>query len=272
MASIHELVQQASVVREDWNGLNLLHDCASRVAALDLGFAPSATARAPGAPAPRFVYLLGADDYPEAAVPEGAFVVYQGHHGDRGAARADVVLPGAAYTEKSATYVNLEGRTQRTKAAVPVLGDAREDWRVLRAVSEALGRPLPYDTLDAVRARLAEVAPHLGAPNTVQPPIWLDGFYQRAPAAAAGGAAAGPLRTTVDNFFMTDAIRWDGAAARPAAGPSRALRRGSARPGTRSEHGGAPPQDAASCAARSRRPPPPLPAPPALPRPAPPSP
>jgi hypothetical protein len=208
LSSIHELVQQAGVVREDWNGLNILHDCASRVAALDIGFAPSAAARAPGAPPARFVYLLGADDYAEDAVPEGAFVVYQGHHGDRGAARADVVLPGAAYTEKAATYVNVEGRAQRTKAAVPVLGDAREDWRIVRAVSEALGKPLPYDSVDALRARMAELAPHLAAPNTVQPPVWLDGFYQRSAAEPAGKPAPGPLRSSVDNFFMTDAIRW----------------------------------------------------------------
>jgi anaerobic selenocysteine-containing dehydrogenase len=82
------------------------------------------------------VFLFGADDYDEAAVPENAFVVYQGHHGDKGAARADVVLPGAAYTEKSGLYVNFEGRVQQTRAAVPLAGDAREDWKIVRALSE----------------------------------------------------------------------------------------------------------------------------------------
>lgn len=122
------------MVRPDWNGYNVLHESASRVAALDIGFQPSASARSAG-PA-KFVYLLGADDYAEAEVPAGAFVVYQGHHGDKGATRADVVLPGAAYTEKSGLYVNFEGRVQQTRAAVPMVGDAREDWKIVRALSE----------------------------------------------------------------------------------------------------------------------------------------
>ncbi|GBF88631.1 NADH:ubiquinone oxidoreductase 76 kDa subunit [Raphidocelis subcapitata] len=207
LKALHEFAESAGVVREGWNGFNVLHDCASRVAALDIGFAPSAASRAPGAGAARFVYLLGADDWEDAAVPDGAFVVYQGHHGDRGAARADVVLPGAAYTEKAGTYVNLEGRAQRTRAAVPVVGDAREDWRIVRAVSEAVGAPLPYDDADALRARLGELAPHLVTTGAIQPPLWLDGQYPRTlEADAAAAPAAGPLRTTIDNFYMTDAI------------------------------------------------------------------
>lgn len=99
----------------------------------------------------------------------------QGHHGDRGAARANVVLPGAAYTEKSGLYVNFEGRVQATRAAVPLVGDAREDWQVVRALSEILGARLPYDSQAAVRARLAEVAPHFAAVNAVQRPVWLNG-------------------------------------------------------------------------------------------------
>ena len=217
LRAVHEVVDAAGVVRDGWNGFNVLHDSASRVAALDLGFAPSAAARAPGAAqAAEFVYLLGADDFADEDVPAGAFVVYQGHHGDRGAARADVVLPGAAYTEKAGTYANLEGRVQRTRAAVPVVGDAREDWRIVRAVSEALGAPLPYDDDDGVRRRLGEVAPHLaraGGGGSLEPPVWLDGQVGRALDAAASGSgsggaapAAGPLRSTVSNFFWTDAI------------------------------------------------------------------
>lgn len=194
------------VVREDgWNGYNVLHDSASRVAALDIGFAPSAAARAAPVGSAEFVYLLGADDYDASAVPDNAFVVYQGHHGDRGAARADVVLPGAAYTEKSGTYVNLEGRVQRTRAAVPTLGDAREDWKILRAVSEALGAPLPYDDADALRRRMAEVAPHLGVVSEVQPPVWMNGHFIRT-LDGAKAPAPGPLRSTIDSFFQTDAI------------------------------------------------------------------
>ncbi|KIZ05603.1 NADH dehydrogenase (ubiquinone) Fe-Sprotein 1 [Monoraphidium neglectum] len=204
--ALHSLVEGALVVRDDgWNGFNVLHDSASRVAALDIGFAPSAASRAPGAKPAEFVYLLGADDYDAAAVPDGAFVVYQGHHGDKGAARADVVLPGAAYTEKSGTYVNLEGRVQRTRAAVPPVGDAREDWKILRAVSEALGAPLPYDDVDAVRRRLADVAPHLAVVSEAQPAVWMNGHYART-LDGAKPAAAGPLRTTIESFFQTDAI------------------------------------------------------------------
>jgi hypothetical protein len=99
------------VVKEGWNGYNVIHDNASRVAALDIGFLPSANARKHSGPV-KMVYLLGADDFSEEDVPKDAFVVYQGHHGDQGAVRANVVLPGAAYTEKAGTYVNFEGRVQ----------------------------------------------------------------------------------------------------------------------------------------------------------------
>ncbi|KAF8071212.1 NADH dehydrogenase [ubiquinone] iron-sulfur protein 1 [Scenedesmus sp. PABB004] len=206
LGAVHGLVEAAGVVKEGWNGYNVLHDNASRVAALDIGFAPSAAARS-GKAAAKFVYLLGADDWADAEVPADAFVVYQGHHGDKGAARADVVLPGAAYTEKAGTYVNFEGRVQATRAAVPLLGDARDDWKILRAVSEVLGAPLPYDTREGLAARLAELAPHLAVRESVQAPVWLNGQYAKAMAArASGGVAAGPLRSSVSNFFMTDAI------------------------------------------------------------------
>ena len=193
------------VVRDDgWNGYNVLHDSASRVAALDIGFAPSAAARAAPVGSAEFVYLLGADDYVATAVPENAFVVYQGHHGDRGAARADVVLPGAAYTETSGTYVNLAGRVQRTRAAVPTVGDAREDWKIVRAVSEVLGAPLPYDDIDTLRRRMADIAPHLGTLSEVQAPVWMNGHFIRTLEGKA--AAPGALRSTIDSFFQTDAI------------------------------------------------------------------
>jgi NADH dehydrogenase (ubiquinone) Fe-S protein 1 len=211
LRAVHDAVAAlGNVVTPDWNGFNVLHASASRVAALDLGFVPSASARqAKGAA--KFVYLLGADDWHPSAVPDGAFVVYQGHHGDKGAARADVVLPGAAYTEKDGTYVNTEGRPQRGRGAVPPPGQARDDWAVLRAVSEVVGQPLPYDSLEQVRARLADVAPHMGRTGEVSAPLWLGG--DRAAKAGlgegAGGAAldaAAPLASPVSNFYMTDAI------------------------------------------------------------------
>jgi len=212
LRAVHDAVAAlGNVVTPEWNGFNVLHACASRVAALDLGFVPSASARGQAAKgaAAKFVYLLGADDWHPSAVPDGAFVVYQGHHGDKGAARADVVLPGAAYTEKDGTYVNTEGRPQRGRAAVPPPGQARDDWAVLRAVSEVVGAPLPYDTLDQVRARLADVAPHLARTGEVSAPLWLGGAAAAKAGLGMGGTAldaSAPLTSPVSNFYMTDAI------------------------------------------------------------------
>jgi NADH dehydrogenase (ubiquinone) Fe-S protein 1 len=195
-----------------WNGFCVLHDAAGAPAALDLGFVPGAAARARDAAGarPSVVYLLGADDVDPALVPDDAFVVYQGHHGDAGAARADVVLPGAAWAEKDATYVNTEGRAQRGRAAVPPPAGARADWAVLRALSEVAGAPLPYDDLAGVRRRLAEVAPHLGRAGAREPALWLPaalgGGAGAAAAAAAGAGAGAPLATRVAEFYQTDAI------------------------------------------------------------------
>merc|ERR1719253_1520732 len=107
------------------------------------------------------VYLLGADELPRDQMSSDAFVVYQGHHGDAGAQMANMILPGAAYTEKHGTYVNMEGRVQVTKKVVTPPGDAREDWAILRAVSEVVGSPLKYDSLEQVRARMGEISPSL---------------------------------------------------------------------------------------------------------------
>ncbi|GAX74691.1 hypothetical protein CEUSTIGMA_g2139.t1 [Chlamydomonas eustigma] len=202
LKSIHSLVEKAGVVRLDWNGFNVIHESASRVAALDLGFQPSVAARSAG-PA-KFVYLLGADDWADSEVPASAFVVYQGHHGDKGASRADVVLPGAAYTEKSGLYVNFEGRVQQTRMAVPLVGDAREDWKIIRALSEVVGKTLPYDSVKGIRSRLASVAPHFSIINDVQGAVWMNGEYMKAFAAQQPSAV--PLVSPINNFFMTDAI------------------------------------------------------------------
>jgi NADH-quinone oxidoreductase subunit G len=105
------------------------------------------------------LWLLNADGFDPARIPASTFVVYQGHHGDGMAARADVLLPGAAYTEKDATWVNTEGRAQRGYRAIHPPGEAREDWRIIRAFSEGVGKTLPYNDLDALRARLASVSP-----------------------------------------------------------------------------------------------------------------
>ena len=159
-----QFASQIGAVRDDWNGFAVLHTAASRVGGLDLGFVPgegglSANAML-GAGAVDVLYLLGVD---EVEMPAGAFVIYQGSHGDRGAHRADVILPGAAYTEKSGTYVNTEGRVQMTSRAVFPPGEAKEDWAILRAVSGSVGKVLPFDTLAQLRKALYAAHPHFAA-------------------------------------------------------------------------------------------------------------
>lgn len=188
----------------DWNGVNVLHREASRVAALDLGFQNFGDAT----PA-KFVYLLGADEVTGADIPKDAFVVYQGHHGDVGASFADVILPGSAYTEKSATYVNTEGRTQVTRAATNAPGAAREDWKIVRALSEYLGAPLPYDDLYAVRDRLGEIAPHFVRHDVIETvsqdivAVGLKDIVGRHHTVRAGTTA---LKNPIGNFYFTDVI------------------------------------------------------------------
>jgi NADH-quinone oxidoreductase subunit G len=174
------------------------------VGGLDLGFTPrdgglDAAAMAK-AGALDVLYNLGAD---EIDIAPGAFVIYQGSHGDRGAARADVILPGAAYTEKSGLYVNTEGRVQLADRANFPPGDAREDWAILRALSEALGRPLPFDSLKALRARLFAAHPHFSALDSIAPapPFDVDRL-----AAAGGACGAVPFVSPIADFYLTNPI------------------------------------------------------------------
>ncbi len=158
-----------------WNGFNMLHHAAARVGGLDLGLVPAkggldvdAMLDAASSGELDVVYLLGADEIDTARLG-GAFVIYQGSHGDRGAHRADVILPGAAYTEKDATYVNTEGRAQMTARAVFPPGEAREDWTILRALSAALGKTLPFDTARQLRAKMFAAHPHLALLDLIVP-------------------------------------------------------------------------------------------------------
>jgi NADH-quinone oxidoreductase subunit G len=191
--------------REDWNGFSVLNIAAARVGALDLGFVPGAggrDARQMAAPAALDVmFLLGAD---EIDVAPGAFLVYIGSHGDRGAQRADVILPGAAYPEKSGIFVNLEGRVQMAGRASFPPGEAREDWAILRALSDALGHRLPYDSLASLRRRMFETHPHLQRIDRIAPGQRPDIV---ALAARSGvpekRAAFGPA---VDDFYLTNPI------------------------------------------------------------------
>jgi NADH-quinone oxidoreductase subunit G len=155
-------------VKDGWNGFGVLHTAAARVGGLDLGFVPGESgldvAGMTAAGVLDVLFLLGAD---EIEVPAGAFVIYQGSHGDKGAHRADVILPGAAYTEKSGTYVNTEGRVQMAARATFPPGDAKEDWAILRALSASLGKPLPFDSLSALRRELYAAHPHFAAVDAV---------------------------------------------------------------------------------------------------------
>ncbi len=211
VAKIHKLANKAGVIKDGWSGLNILHDAASRVTALDVGFVPNAKARETKE-SPKVVYLLGSDDYSDEDVPEDAFVIYQGHHGDKGASRADIVLPGCAYTEKYGTYVNTEGRAQTTKNAVAPIGQARVDWEIVRALSEVCGATLPQNSLDDMRARLAEIAPHLVSRGSIQEPLMSllqNGGFASLMADMAKKTtldASTPLRTSINQFYQTDAI------------------------------------------------------------------
>jgi NADH-quinone oxidoreductase subunit G len=205
LALAHKLAEAAGVVREGWNGFNVLHTAAARVGGLELGFVPGAGGRdvagiLEGAQsgAVEVVYLLGADEIDMARLGK-AFVIYQGHHGDAGAARADVILPGAAYTEKNGTYVNTEGRVQLGRLATFPPGDAREDWKILRALSEPLGHKLPYDNLGQLRQRLIEVNPRFAHVDEVVPAEWVA-------LGAAGPTGSGPFVYPIENYYMTDPV------------------------------------------------------------------
>ncbi|MGB0844257.1 MAG: NADH-quinone oxidoreductase subunit NuoG [Alphaproteobacteria bacterium] len=178
-----KLAEKAKVIRTGWNGFNVLHTAASRVAGLDMGFLPTKgglntkgmlTAASEGKL--KALFLLAADQI--GAFDKGSsFVVYQGHHGDAGAAMADVILPGAAYTEKNGTYVNTEGRAQAGRIAAFPPGEAREDWTILRALSAqlaeaGLGSVLPFDDMSALRRTMIKAAPSMGALGEVAAYAW----------------------------------------------------------------------------------------------------
>ncbi|MCH8918923.1 MAG: NADH-quinone oxidoreductase subunit G [Alphaproteobacteria bacterium] len=199
------VAERFGCVGDDWNGFNLLQRAASRVGGMELGVLPGDGGRdvggiLAGAKSGEIglVWLLGADEIDMTGLGD-AFVVYQGHHGDAGANRADVILPGAAYTEKNATYVNTEGRVQRALAAHFPPGEAKEDWAIIRAFSAVLGKTLAYDSIDALRARMVESNAIFGALDAVVGAPW-------AAFGAAGDMDRAPFVATIDNFYMTDPI------------------------------------------------------------------
>jgi len=196
-------------IKPGWNGFNILHHAAARVGGLDIGFVPhdggldvEGMLDAASAGKLDVVYLLGADQIDMERLGN-AFVIYQGSHGEQGAHRADVILPGAAYTEKSAIYVNTEGRPQMTARAVFPPGEAREDWKIIRALSGVLGKPLPFDSATELRAKLFEAHPHLALLDLVEP----------ADSAAVERLAQKPARAdkerfghAIDDYYLTNPI------------------------------------------------------------------
>jgi NADH-quinone oxidoreductase subunit G len=205
LGTARALAESLGMIRDDWNGFNVLHRAAARVGGLDLGFLPGSGGRdvagilaGCGLGDIDVLYLLGADEL-DLANTGSAFVVYQGHHGDRGAARADVVLPGAAYTEKDGTYVNTEGRAQLGRRAVFPPGEAREDWAILRALSGALGKPLASDSLPELRRQMRAAHPTLGEIDMVAKAAW--GAF-----GSIGPIAATPFVYPIADFYKTDPI------------------------------------------------------------------
>ena len=205
LAAAWRLAESAAALKPDWHGFSMLHTAAARVGALDLGFVPGAE----GLELDRMMgggvdvlWLLAADEFDTARIGPETFVVYQGHHGDRGAARADVILPGAAYTEKDGTYVNTEGRVQRGRRATFAPGEAREDWRIIRAFSDVIGQTLPYDTIDALRARMEQLNPIFARVGLKR-----FGVSDRAgPQGDPAALSADPFVATIADYYQTNTI------------------------------------------------------------------
>jgi len=205
LAAAKAIADATGMVTDGWNGFNVLQTAASRVGGLDIGFVPekdgldtAGILDACGEGKIEVLYLLAADGMEPGKLSD-TFIIYQGHHGDSGAHMADVILPGAAYTEKNATYVNTEGRVQRGHLAVFAPGEAKEDWAIVRALSAVLGKTLKYNTLAEVRARMAAINPVFATLDEVQSAEWTD-------FGTAGDLQSKPLSSHIRNFYMTDPI------------------------------------------------------------------
>jgi NADH-quinone oxidoreductase subunit G len=185
------------LVRDGWNGFNVLHFAAARMGGLMLGYAHDGGIKALAAKAPKLAFFLAADEA-DYTLFAGSFKVYVGHHGDNGAHHADVILPGAAYSEKSGTYVNLEGRVQRGERAVFPPGDAREDWAIFRALSDVVGKRLPFDSLEALRVEMFNAVPALGVEGLADYG-WSEPTL---PSAVNGKITDYPIK----DFYLTNAI------------------------------------------------------------------
>jgi len=211
LSALSNLMSGPKFVREGWNAFNVLHTAAARVGGLDLGFVPgeggqSTDSILAGAEAGDIetVYLLGADEF-DADRLKDAFVIYQGHHGDAGAHVADIILPGCAYTEKDGLYVNTEGRVQMGMRAVPAKGMAKEDWAIIRALSAAVGRVLPFDNQSSLRDQMIEKHPTFGALGYA-PGAMSAADFDMTQLGSEGPLSDAPLKSPVTDFYMTNPI------------------------------------------------------------------
>ena len=186
-----------NLVREGWNGFNVLHFAAARMGGLMLGYAQPGGIADLVAAKPKVLISLGADEV-DFAKFAGSMIVHIGHHGDKAAHVADVVLPGSAFTEKDGTYVNTEGRVQYGEKAVFAPGDAREDWAILRALADALGVSVGFDSFAELRALMVAAVPALGVEGLAD--------YGALPAAPEGARASGVIGYAVKDRYLTNAI------------------------------------------------------------------
>jgi NADH-quinone oxidoreductase subunit G len=204
LAKAAKLALDVGAVKDGWNGFAVLQNTASRVGALDIGFAAGAgglnAAQMTTFGTLDVLFLLGAD---EVKVPDGTFVVYIGTHGDAGAHRADVILPGAAYTEKSGIFVNTEGRAQMANRAGFPPGEAREDWAIIRALSDVLAKKLPYDSLAALRQAIFKAVPHLMRLDQIETGNVSD---LKTLAGRSNEVEKVPFKTSVVDFYLTNPI------------------------------------------------------------------
>ena len=207
LAAAHDYALEIQAIKEDWAGFGVLHTAAGRVGALDTGFVPGEGGSDTAAilsGGMETVVLLGADDVDLSKIGN-ATVIYVGSHGDAGASKADIILPAAAYTEMAATYVNTEGRVQMTRRAVQPKGEAREGWAIFRALSDVLGKTLPYDTADALREALREANPVFSGLGFAPGDAGVEALKQKIEAGSAALTAA-PFVAAIDDFYLTNPI------------------------------------------------------------------
>lgn len=197
-AAAQTLVKSLNLVRDGWNGFNVVHMAAARMGSLMLGYAQAGGIADIVAAAPKLAFLLGADEVDFAKLDK-SFKVFVGHHGDKGAHAADVILPAAAWPEKPGTYVNTEGRVQFAERAAFPPGDAREDWSIFRALADVLGVSVGFDSFDACRAAMIAAVPALGGEGEIADYGW---------SLPKGGTAkpSGPIPSPIKDFYLTNAI------------------------------------------------------------------